>query len=316
MHTLITGGAGFIGSSLADALLARGDKVTVLDNFDPHYDPAIKWRNIAAAEDHKTYALVEGDIRDAGAVDDLLRRTQPDAIVHLAALAGVRESIAEPQRFNAVNIDGTLNLLEAARRFGKPRFVFASTSSVYGLSPAIPYREDDPLLACISPYGATKIVGEKYGYIYHQIHGLSVVSLRFFTAYGPRQRPDMAIHKFARAILDGAPLPVYGDGGTSRDYTYIDDVVAGVAAALDSAVPYGVYNLGGGTVLTLRELIGLLESALGRQARIEQLPEQPGDPPHTGADISRAAAELGYDPQTPPSVGIPRFVEWLLASAR
>jgi UDP-glucuronate 4-epimerase len=315
VHVLITGGAGFIGSHLAEALLRRGDKVTVLDNFDPYYDPRIKWANVAAAEEYKTYGLVEGDVRDAGAVENLLQRTRPDAIVHLAALAGVRESLREPLAFNDVNVNGTVVMFEAARSLGTPRFIFASTSSVYGDSPRLPHREDDPLQHCASPYGATKIAGEQYGHIYHQVHGLPVVSLRFFTAYGPRQRPDMAIHRFARAILDGSPLPLYGDGSTSRDYTYIDDIVQGVQLALDSTLPTGVFNLGGGHRLGLLELVRLLEQACGKTAQIEWLPTQPGDPPHTWADVSAARQQLGYAPRTEPAEGIAKFVAWLRAQS-
>jgi UDP-glucuronate 4-epimerase len=311
LHVLITGGAGFIGSSLADALLARGDSVTAVDNFDPYYDPRIKWRNVSRAEDYKTYGLVEGDICDPGTVEALLARSRPDAIVHLAALAGVRDSILEPLRFNAVNIDGTVTLLDAALRHGKPRFVLASTSSVYGLSERIPYREDDPLHHCVSPYGATKIACERYGYIYHQVHGLPMFSLRLFTAYGPRQRPDMAIHRFARAIMQGEPLTLYGDGSTSRDYTYVGDIVAGIIAALDSEVPYGICNLGGGEQLELRELVRLLEDALGKKAVVNYLPEQAGDPPHTRADVSLAKELLGWEPTVPVREGIVKFVEWL-----
>jgi UDP-glucuronate 4-epimerase len=310
VHVLITGGAGFIGSSLTDALLARGDSVTAVDNFDPYYDARIKWRNVSGAEDYKTYGLVEGDICDPGTVESIFARSRPDAVVHLAALAGVRESILEPLRFNAVNIDGTVTVLDAALRHGKPRFVLASTSSVYGLSERIPYREDDPLHHCVSPYGATKIACERYGYIYHQVHGLPVVSLRLFTAYGPRQRPDMAIHRFARAILEGEPLTLYGDGSTSRDYTYIGDIVAGIIAALDSELPYGIFNLGGGEQLELRELVTLLEDAVGRKAQVEYLPEQAGDPPHTRADVSLAQQQLGWEPQVPVREGIVRFVDW------
>jgi UDP-glucuronate 4-epimerase len=311
VHVLITGGAGFIGSSLADALLARGDSVTAVDNFDPYYDPRIKWRNVSRAEEQKTYALVEADICDPGAIDNILGRVRPDAVVHLAALAGVRESILEPLRFNAVNIDGTVRVLDAAVRHGKPRFILASTSSVYGLSDKIPYREDDPLQKCVSPYGATKIACERYGYIYHQVHGLPMVSLRLFTAYGPRQRPDMAIHRFARAIMHGAPLTLYGDGSTSRDYTYIDDILSGIVAALDSELQKGTFNLGGGEQLELRNLVTLLEEAVGRKAIINYLPEQPGDPPHTRADVSLAKQQLGWEPMVPVREGIFRFVDWL-----
>jgi UDP-glucuronate 4-epimerase len=311
MQILVTGGAGFIGSQLTERLLQRGDRVTVLDNFDPYYDPAIKRANLAQAVQCETFSLVQADIRDAERVDELFRRQSFDAVVHLAALAGVRLSIEQPQQFVDVNVSGTLVLLEAARRCGKPRFVLASTSSVYGLSQCLPFREDDPLLTPVSPYGATKIACEKLGHIYHSVHGLGVTSLRFFTAYGPRQRPDMAIHSFARAILAGEELTLYGDGSTRRDYTYIDDIVGGIVAAIDARLSYDVINLGNGNPVELRALVEMLEAVCGRQARVRHASEQPGDVPHTCADISHARDVLGYEPLTPASVGIPRFVEWL-----
>jgi len=311
MQILITGGAGFIGSLLAEALLRRGDSVTVLDNFDPYYDPAIKRRNLSAARAYEQFSLVEGDIRDSALVRDTLTDSAPTAIVHLAALAGVRESLNDPLAFNDVNVNGTLVLLEAAREHGKPRFILASTSSVYGNSERIPYREDDPLMHCISPYGASKIAAEKYGYIYHSVHGLEVVALRFFTAYGPRQRPDMAIHRFARAILSGEELTLFGDGSTSRDYTYIDDIVAGVVSAIDGGGgEFSIINLGNSTATRLGELVRLIEEACGAKAKIRYLPEQPGDPPHTCADISRARQLLGFEPATPIAEGIRKFVAW------
>jgi UDP-glucuronate 4-epimerase len=311
MHILITGGAGFIGSLLAEALLRRGDSVTVLDNFDPYYDPAIKHHNLALAQEYEHFSLVEGDVRDNALVRDTFDVGEPQAVVHLAALAGVRESLARPLEFNDVNVGGTLVLLEAARLLCRPRVILASTSSVYGSSPFIPYREDDPLMHCISPYGASKIAAEKYGYIYHSVHGLDVVALRFFTAYGPRQRPDMAIHRFTRAILNGEELTLYGDGGTSRDYTYIDDVVAGVIAAIDGGGgAYNLINLGNSTATTLSELVAMIEKACGARAIIRCLPEQPGDPPHTRADIALARQALDFEPATAIEEGIGRFVEW------
>lgn len=311
MHILVTGGAGFIGSHLCDTLLERGDSVCVYDNFDPYYDPQVKRRNLKQAQDSVNFSLTTGDIRDTGQLAALFAKSRFDAIVHLAALAGVRESLERPQEFIDVNISGTLNLLEAARRHGKPRFILASTSSVYGLSPLLPYREDDPLLMPVSPYGASKIACEKLAHIYHAVHGLSCVSLRFFTAYGPRQRPDMAFYRFARAILSGSDVPVFGDGSSSRDYTYIGDIIQGVVAALDGPQAYDVINLGNCVATPLLTALGLLESALGQPARIKHLPEQPGDPPHTCADITHAREALGFEPQTPLADGIGRFVSWL-----
>lgn len=310
MRVLVTGGAGFIGSHLCEALLRRGDLVTVLDNFDDYYDPAIKWRNLEWCEDQHGCGVVEGDICNAAAMLDLFARGQFDAVVHLAALAGVRLSLDEPQRFNNVNVGGTINLLEAARRYGLPRFILASTSSAYGLSEAIPYREDDPLLSPVSIYGASKIACEKYGHIYHQVHGLPLISLRFFTAHGERQRPDMAIHRFTRMILNGEELTMYGDGSTSRDYTYISDVVSGILGALDSDIAYGIYNIGDSERTSLRDVIGMIEKSCGREARIREMPEQPGDPPHTCADISLAREQLGYSPTVSLADGIERFVSW------
>jgi UDP-glucuronate 4-epimerase len=314
MHVLVTGGAGFIGSHLCEALLQRGDSATVVDNFDPFYDPAVKRRNLAVAMGYDGFRLVEGDIRDAALLAELFGNQPVDGVVHLAALAGVRNSLEQPLAFNDVNVGGTLKVLEAARYHGRPRFILASTSSVYGNSPHTPYREDAPLWHCISPYGASKIACERYGYIYHAVHGLDLVAFRFFTAYGERQRPDMAIHRFARAILDGESVTLYGDGHTSRDYTYIGDIVHGVLAALDLADPgFDVINLGNSEATELAELVRLIEEACGREARTEYLPEQPGDPPHTCADISHAREVLGFEPQTALSEGIARFTAWLEA---
>lgn len=314
MHILITGGAGFIGSHVAERLLERKHSVIVLDNFDPFYDPRIKHDNLAVAEQYDGFSLAPGDIRDTARVEALFARDRFDAVIHLAGLAGVRLSIEQPLEFNDVNVNGTLVLLEAARKFGRPRFILASTSSVYGLSPALPYSEDDPLLWPVSPYGASKIACEKYAHIYHSVHNLQVVALRFFTAYGPRQRPDMAIHRFARAILRGEELALYGDGSSSRDYTYIDDIVQGVLAALYSRQDYDVINLGNSVTTSLLELVRLLETACGLPARITFQREQPGDPPQTCADISHAAEVLGYDPQIPLAAGLANYVPWLKES--
>jgi UDP-glucuronate 4-epimerase len=311
VHVLVTGGAGFIGSHLCDALLLRGDCVTALDNFDPYYVAALKWQNLESCMQQQRFALVEGDVRDAEAVKQLFVRAEFDAVVHLAGFAGVRASLKDPLACEDVNVRGTLVLLEAARQHGLPRFIMASTSSVYGLSTASPYREDDPLLSPVSPYGASKIAAEKYAHIYHAVHGLPVVSLRFFTAYGPRQRPDMAFQRFSAALRSGSRVSVYGDGSTSRDYTYISDVVQGVLAALDTSLTYGVFNIGNTVAHRLDEAIALLAAALDIEAQLEYLPEQAGDPPHTRADVSAAQLQLGYHPGVELAEGLRRFAQWL-----
>jgi len=310
---LVTGGAGFIGSHLVDALLAAGHAVTVVDNFDPFYPRAIKERNVAAHGRHPRWRLVECDIRDPAE----LRESVPagiDAIVHLAAKAGVRPSIEDPLGYQDVNVRGTLHLLELARERRVPQFVLASSSSVYGVSPRVPWSEEECVLQPISPYAGTKVGAELLGHVYSHLHGTRVIALRFFTVYGPRQRPDLAIHRFARLMLDGRPIPVFGDGTTRRDYTYVDDVVSGVCAAIDyDRTPYEVVNLGNNRTITLREMIGGLEEALGVRARIERLPEQPGDVPQTWANIEKAGRLLGYAPTTPYADGVRRFAEWINA---
>ena len=310
---LITGGAGFIGSHLAERLLARGDKVVVLDNFDSFYDPAVKRRNIARvlAAGGGRCALVEGDLRDPAGLDALFDTHAIDQVVHLAARAGVRPSIEQPQLYLDVNVTGTSNLLEACRRRGVKRFVFGSSSSVYGNTREVPFREDARVDKPVSPYAATKAASELQCHSYHHIYGMEICCLRFFTVYGPRQRPEMAIHKFGRLIMQGAPIQRYGDGGTERDYTYIDDILDGVIKAMDKARGFSIYNLGESRSIPLSRLIELLEEAIGKKARIEGLPEQPGDVVMTCADISRARADLGYDPRVPIEEGIGRFVAWL-----
>ena len=313
-HLLVTGAAGFIGSHLVDRLLADGARVTALDNFDPFYDRAAKERNVAAHRGHPCYRLVEADLRDAGALRAALAShgSGYDAIVHLAARAGVRPSIEDPLGYQAANVAGTQNLLELAREWRVPHFVFASSSSVYGVNPRVPWREEDHVLLPISPYASTKVSGELLGHVYSHLYGIRFVALRFFTVYGPRQRPDLAIHKFARRILGGQSIPLFGDGNTRRDYTYIDDIVAGVRAAIDyAATPFEVINLGNNRTVGLLEMVRTLEAALGREARIEWLPEQPGDVPQTWADVEKAHRLLGYAPRTDFAEGIGRFVEWL-----
>ena len=309
---LITGGAGFIGSHLVERLLAEGDwQITVVDDFNDFYDPAIKRANVRPRLSDPKYTLVEADIRDQNALQKAFAGSRYDCIVHLAARAGVRPSLLEPQLYVETNINGTMNLLELARKTGVKQFVFGSSSSVYGVNPKVPFAEDDPIFNPISPYAATKAAGELICHSYAHLYGMRIVCLRFFTVYGARQRPDLAIHKFAKLISAGKPIPVFGDGTTRRDYTYVDDIIAGVRAAMDyDRTSYEVINLGESRTVELRELIALLEEALGARAQIERQPLQPGDVPQTFADITKARELLGYDPQIDIETGIRRFVEW------
>jgi UDP-glucuronate 4-epimerase len=311
VRILVTGGAGFIGSHLVDRLLARGDEVAVLDNFDDFYDPAIKRRNLAAASRHPKFRLFEADLRDAAAVRAALQATRPEKIVHLAAQAGVRPSLQRPQHYVDVNVTGTLHLLQAMVESGCRRLVYGGTSSVYGASGKPPFTESDPADRPVSPYAATKRAAELLCHTRHAIHGLRVTVLRFFTVYGPRQRPEMAIHKFARLMLAGEPIQRFGDGGSVRDYTYVDDILDGVVKAADHDEGYGTYNLGESETHTLTELIELLAKELGVAARVEGQPDQQGDVPATCADITRSRAILGYAPRVPLREGIRRFVAWL-----
>ena len=309
---LVTGGAGSIGSNLVDRLLSEGDwQVSVVDDFNDFYDPAIKRDNVNRQKASQNYRLFEADIRDKDALAEVFRENAFDCIVHLAARAGVRPSLELPLLYSQTNVDGTVNLLELARKHGTKQFVFGSSSSVYGINAKVPFSEDDPIRQPISPYAATKAAGELICHTYTHLYGIRSVCLRFFTVYGPRQRPDLAIHKFARLLSEGKPIPVFGDGTTRRDYTYIDDILAGVRAAIDySESDYEVINLGESRTVELRELIALLEKELGVAAKIDRQPLQPGDVPQTYADISRAKRLLGYNPQTQIEVGIQRFVEW------
>ena len=310
MHVLVTGAAGFIGSHVVDSLLRDAHYVTAVDNFDPFYDRPTKERNIADHRDHPRWRLAEVDLRDAGALAERLT-DRYDAIVHLAAKAGVRPSIADPVGHQEVNVQGTHNLLELARRKGIQQFVFASSSSVYGVNPRLPWNEEDAVLRPISPYASTKVSAELLGHVYSHLYGIRFLALRLFTAYGPRQRPDLAVHKFATLITAGQPVPVFGDGSTRRDYTYIDDLVAGIRAALAyRGSDYEVVNLGNNHTVSLLEMIRGLEAALGLAARIEWMPEQPGDVPQTWADIRKAQALLGYAPATSYPEGVRKFAEW------
>jgi UDP-glucuronate 4-epimerase len=309
---LITGGAGFIGSHLVDRLSAEGGwRITVVDDFNDFYDPAIKRENVRERLSNPDFKLVEADIRDQVAIKQTFEETAFDCIVHLAARAGVRPSLKEPRLYVETNINGTLNLLELARAHGVKQFVFGSSSSVYGLNAKVPFSEDDPIFNPISPYAATKAAGELLCHSYAHLYDMRIVCLRLFTVYGARQRPDLAIHKFAKLINAGQPIPVFGDGTTRRDYTYIDDIIAGVRAAIDyDQTDYEVINLGESRTVELSELISLLEKALDRHAKIDRQPLQPGDVSQTFADISKARTLIGYNPQTQIEEGIRKFVEW------
>ena len=311
-NILVTGGAGFIGSHLVDHLLdEERARVTVVDNFNDFYEPAIKRANIARHVGREEFELVEADISDARAVGELFARSGFDCVVHLAARAGVRPSLDDPLAYEAANVRGTYSLLDAARRAGVPQFVFGSSSSVYGINSKVPFAEDDPISQPISPYAATKIAGEAACHVFSHLYGMRIVCLRFFTVYGARQRPDLAIYKFARLMSEGRPIPMFGDGTSRRDYTYIDDIISGVVAATryDKTI-FEIINLGGSNTVELRRLVELLENALGMRASIDHQPAQPGDVPLTFADVSKAKRMLGYEPSTQIESGIERFSEW------
>ncbi len=317
-NILVTGGAGFIGSHLVERLLGEGAwRVAVVDDFNDFYAPELKRANVAPHLRRDDFRLHEADIRDRAALARIFAEQRFDVIVHLAARAGVRPSLREPVLYAETNINGTLNLLELAREHGTKQFVFGSSSSVYGENEKVPFAEDDPILKPISPYAATKAAGELMCHTYAHLHGMRCVCLRFFTVYGARQRPDLAIHKFAKLIDAGRSIPVFGDGTTRRDYTFVDDIIAGVRAAIDyTTSDYDVFNLGESRTVELRELIALLEKELGRKAVIERQSLQPGDVPQTFADISKARRLLAYNPQTNIEEGIRRFVEWFKSGNR
>ncbi|PYJ34766.1 MAG: epimerase [Verrucomicrobia bacterium] len=315
MRVLVTGGAGFIGSHLVEKLLAASHDVVVLDDFNDFYDPQIKHANIAGFV--KDVTVYHVDLRDSESVRNLFHREKVDAIAHLAARAGVRPSIQYPRLYYDTNVTGTLHLLEAARVTGIERFIFASSSSVYGALKAIPFSEDEHLSQTISPYAATKVAGEFLCSTYSHLYNLRVVALRYFTVYGPRQRPDLAIHQFTRRIYAGQPIDQFGDGSTRRDYTYIEDVIQGTMAALEYEGPlFDIFNLGESETIQLKDLIMAIENALGKRAKISQLPEQPGDMPLTCADISKARKLLGYNPTAKFSDGLPKFIDWFLHNQR
>jgi UDP-glucuronate 4-epimerase len=314
-NIFITGAAGFIGSHVAEALIARGDRVCGLDNFDPFYGRAIKEGNLAALRQRQEFRFLEADIRDASALAGWDDGVRPDALIHLAAKAGVRPSVADPAGYADVNVLGTIRMLEWARERKVPQVLFASSSSVYGGNTKVPFSEDDFVDCPVSPYAATKKAGELLCHTYCHLYGMNVAALRFFTVYGPRQRPEMAIHKFTRRILEGKEIELYGDGMSRRDYTFIGDIVAGVLGALHAPPGYRVYNLGESATISLSDLVGLLEQACGRTVSRRNLPPQPGDVPLTYADITRAKAEIGYEPRTPIRQGVTAFVEWYRGEA-
>ena len=314
-YALVTGGAGFIGSHLVDSLLRDGWKVDCIDNFDPYYDEAVKRGNIAAHLGHPGYRLLQADIRDAATVDRL--DGQYTIIVHLAAKAGVRNSLRDPLGYQMTNMIGTQNLLTLAHRRGIKQFVFASSSSVYGDCPNLPWREDDLTLLPLNPYASTKLAGEQLGYVYAKTFGLRFIGLRFFTVYGERQRPDLAIHKFSRLMLEGKPIPVYGDGSSERDYTYWGEIISGVRAAMDyTGSQYELFNLGNNRTIGLLDLIRRLEAVLGVKANIDWQDWQPGEMKRTWASVDKARRLLGYEPRTGFDDGLHRFAGWLRETIR
>jgi UDP-glucuronate 4-epimerase len=311
MHILVTGGAGFIGSHTVERLLTRSDtRVTILDSFNDYYNPAIKRANLAGLA--QGVQVREGELTDAAFVHRIFEEGRFDAVIHLAARAGVRPSIADPELYMDTNIKGTFHLLEAARRTGCGHFVFASSSSVYGVNKKVPFSEEDPILQTISPYAMTKMAGEQMCSNYSHLHGIRTVCLRFFTVYGPRQRPDLAISKFTRLIEDGQPIDKYGDGSTARDYTFISDIVDGILGAVNyrSGPLCDIFNLGGSQTVTLNDLIATIEEAVGKKAQIRQLPDQPGDVPLTSAEVSKAVRLLNFRPTTTIAQGVPEYVRW------
>ncbi len=309
-NVLVTGGAGFIGSHLTARLLESGDHVTGLDLFDDFYAPELKQANVEPFLRHRNYRLVKGDIRDEPLLQELFSRGDFDVVVHLAARAGVRPSLEMPGLYQDVNVRGTAAILEASRRHDVRRVVFGSSSSVYGNNRKVPFAEDDPVEHPISPYAASKRAGELLAYSYHHLYGMDIPCLRFFTVYGPAQRPEMAIHKFTRAIEEGRPVTMFGDGSMRRDFTYVDDIIDGVVAAMERARGYRIYNLGESQTITVAELIERIGEALGKVPQIERLPTQPGDVEVTYADIQRAKEELGYAPTTNVVQGLQKFVAW------
>lgn len=313
MRILLTGGAGFIGSHLAERILERRDDLVILDNLDPFYDPSIKERNLEALSAKARFTLYREDLLNLVVLRNVFEEHRPQVVVHLAARAGVRPSLEQPELYSRVNITGTVGLLDLAREFKVEHFVFGSSSSVYGARSQAPFHEDDPVSYPMSPYAATKRAAELLGFVYTHNHALPVTCLRFFTVYGPRQRPEMAIHGFTRRIWNGDEIEVYHQGESERDYTYVDDIVQGILAALDRPTGFEIFNLGNSRTVRLLDLVRMIEKSLGKTARIRLMPAQPGDVHLTHAEISHARERLGYSPSTPIEEGIARFVEWYLA---
>jgi UDP-glucuronate 4-epimerase len=316
MNFLVTGGAGFIGSHVCERLLRDGHSVWAFDDLNPFYDPQFKQRNLREIQSlAKPFEFVHGDITDAAALDEIFSSVKFDQVIHLAARAGVRPSLEQPALYQRVNVEGTVNVLEAARKSGVKKIIIASSSSVYGLNSKVPFSESDPIFSAISPYAASKLACEALGHVYHHIYKMDVTMLRFFTVYGPRQRPDLAIYKFAKLISAGKPIPVFGDGSAARDYTFVSDTVDGVIAATKKDFGFEIFNLGESETISLSRMIELLEAALGKKAIIDRQPLQAGDVPITFANISKAKEKLGYNPKVKFENGIKLFADWFQKSA-
>ena len=317
MNILVTGGAGFIGSHVCERLLREGHSVCAFDDLNDFYSPALKQANLRDLQSLALpFTFIHGDLTDPAAVAEAFASAQFDQVIHLAARAGVRPSLQQPALYQRVNVEGTVNLLEAARARSVRKVTIASSSSVYGVNAKVPFGEADPIFSAISPYAASKLACEALGHTYHHVYGMDIAMLRFFTVYGPRQRPDLAIHKFASLISAGKPIPVFGDGSTARDYTYVTDTVDGIMACTRQEFGFDIFNLGESQTVRLDYLISLLEKALGKTANIDRQPPQPGDVPITYADISKARAKLGYHPTVKIEAGIPKFVEWFIAARK
>lgn len=310
MQVLVTGGAGFIGSHVCEALLNRGDKIIIVDELNDFYDPKIKQGNLVDIRKAGEYKFYQCDIRNAKDLREIFLKEAPDAVIHLAARAGVRPSLTAPLLYEEVNVIGTLHLLELCREMPVKNFVFASSSSVYGVNSKLPFSENDPIERPISPYATTKRSGELLAFNYSYLYNLPITCLRFFTVYGPRQRPEMGIHKFVRKIFNNETVEIYGDGLSRRDYTYIDDIVEGVIASLDRPKPFAIYNLGDSAPVLLSELLAIIQQTIGKEAICKYLPDQPGDVPATFADISLAKRELDFEPKVPLKIGVKHFVDW------